>query len=156
MRNSLEIPSYDAANCRLYRTGDLARYLPDGSLQFLGRFDNQIKLRGYRIELGEIESVINQHPAVKESVVVVRDRDSSEEKELIGYVVPRERIAVVYAELRIFLKDKLPGYMVPSGFVVLDALPISPNGKIDRSKLPAPSRPLMMSPFLREARLKSW
>jgi amino acid adenylation domain-containing protein len=131
-------PFTDDPNSQLYRTGDIALYLPDGKLQFLGRSDNQIKLRGYRIELEEIESVLNQHPTVKESVVVVRARDSSGEKELVGYVAPKERSTVAGAELRDFLKDKLPGYMVPTVFVELDALPVSPNGKIDRSKLPAP------------------
>jgi amino acid adenylation domain-containing protein len=121
---------------RLYRTGDVARYRPDGSIEFLGRVDNQVKIRGYRIELGEIEAVLNQHPAVKDGVVVVRERDSSAEKNLVSYVVPRQQSPYLVPELRNFLKRKLPEYMVPSVFVTLEMLPLMPNGKVDRQKLP--------------------
>jgi amino acid adenylation domain-containing protein len=117
---------------RLYRTGDRARYRPDGNIEFLGRTDNQVKIHGYRIELGEIEAVLNQHPTIKESIVVVRDGDSSGEKHLIAYLVRKELSSGAISELRNFLKDKLPNYMVPSLFVQLDALPLSPNGKTDR------------------------
>jgi len=123
---------------RLYRTGDRARYLPDGNIEFLGRIDNQVKTRGYRIELGEIEAALCQHPAIKESVVVARDRDLSEDKDLIGYFVPKEPSAFDITELRNFLRQKLPDYMVPSLFVELEALPSTPNGKIDRNVLPPP------------------
>ena len=126
------------SNTRLYRTGDLARYLPDGAIEFLGRADNQVKIRGYRVELGEIESVLNEHPTVKETVVVLRERDSSAEKSLVSYVVPRQQSPSIIPELRNFLKRKLPEYMVPSVFVVLEALPLLPNGKVDRQKLPSP------------------
>jgi len=127
---------------RLYKTGDLARYLPDGNIEFLGRIDNQIKIRGYRIELGEIESVLSQHPSVREVVVLARE-DTPGDKRLVTYVVSQQGESLEAAELRKFLKQKLPEYMIPSVFVVLDALPLTPNGKVDRRALPAPdqSRP---------------
>jgi amino acid adenylation domain-containing protein len=121
---------------RLYRTGDLARYLSDGNIEFLGRVDNRVKIRGYRIELGEIEAVLNQHPAVKDAVVVVRERDSSTEKRLVSYVVTRQQSPSLIPELQNFLKRKLPEYMIPSFFVMLDSLPLTPNGKLDRQALP--------------------
>ena len=126
--------SDDPAN-RLYRTGDRARYRLDGNIEFLGRTDNQVKIRGYRIEVGEIEIVLKQHPAVKDNVVVVRQRESSAEKSLFSYVVPRQPSPSLVLELRNFLKRKLPEYMVPSAFVILDTLPLLPNGKVDRQKL---------------------
>jgi non-ribosomal peptide synthetase component F/acyl carrier protein len=129
--------SYDSSD-RLYRTGDLGRYLPDGNIQFIGRIDTQVKIRGYRIELGEIEAVLNQHPAVKDSVIVLRARDASTEEHLIGYVVPSQR-SLSLAELREYLGEKLPHYMIPSTFLILDSLPLTANGKIDRRALPAPS-----------------
>jgi amino acid adenylation domain-containing protein len=123
---------------RLYRTGDLARYLLDGNVEFLGRADNQVKIRGYRIELGEIEAALNQHPAVNDSVVVTRARESLAEKSLIGYIVPHQQPTPSIVELRNYLKEKLPEYMIPSMFVILDELPLTPNGKIDRQALPPP------------------
>ena len=120
---------------RLYRTGDRARYLPDGNIEFLGRIDNQVKIRGYRIELEEIETILNQHPEVKESVVVARQGDASADNRLVGYVVPRRQSVPSVSELRNFLKSKLPDYMVPSTFVVLSALPVTANGKLDRKAL---------------------
>jgi amino acid adenylation domain-containing protein len=131
-------PFSDQADARLYRTGDQARYRSDGNIEFLGRFDNQVKIRGYRIELGEIEVVLNQHSAARESVVVARERDSSGEKDLIGYLVPINPSNLSVPELRSFLKEKLPDYMVPSVFIPLEALPLTPNGKIDRNALPPP------------------
>lgn len=143
---------------RLFRTGDLARYLPDGLIEFLGRTDNQVKIRGHRVELGEMEAVLNQDPGVKESVIVAREditegRDETENpksriqnlissKCLVAYVVPKEENPSM-AELRNFLKAKLPDYMVPSIFVILGALPVTPNGKLNRNALPPPdgSRP---------------
>jgi amino acid adenylation domain-containing protein len=125
-------PFKEGQEGRLYRTGDQGRYLPDGNIEFIGRIDNQVKIHGYRIELGEIEAVLNQHPTIKESIVVVRDGDSSGEKHLIAYLVRKELSSGAISELRNFLKDKLPNYMVPSLFVQLDALPLSPNGKTDR------------------------
>jgi len=123
---------------RLYRTGDRACYRADGNIEFLGRTDNQVKIRGYRIELAEIEAALNQHPAIKESVVITRDRDSSGEKDLIGYFVPTEAASVPITGLRNFLRGKVPAYMVPSLFVQLEGLPLSPNGKIDRIALRSP------------------
>jgi amino acid adenylation domain-containing protein len=123
---------------RLYRTGDLARYQPDGKLAFVGRQDSQIKLRGYRIELGEIEVMLRQHPQVREAVVLVRE-DLPGDKRLVGYVVPGERVPTS-GELRAYLADKVPDYMIPSALIMLGSLPLSPNGKVDRGELPAPDR----------------
>jgi amino acid adenylation domain-containing protein len=134
-------PFSDERGARLYRTGDLARYLPDGNIEFLGRIDDQVKIRGYRIELGEIEAVLSRHPAVLEAVVVARE--DAPDRRLVVYVVYRQGVDVSVNELRSFLKQKLPVYMIPSVFVVLEALPLMANGKVDRKALPAPdqSRP---------------
>ncbi|MBD2040985.1 amino acid adenylation domain-containing protein, partial [Microcoleus sp. FACHB-672] len=123
---------------RLYKTGDLARYLPDGTIEYLGRIDNQVKLRGFRIELGEIEAALSQHPAVRETAVIVRE-DVAGDKRLVAYVVPSEiSDSALTKELRHFLEATLPHYMVPSAFVMLDVLPLTTNGKVDRKALPAP------------------
>jgi hypothetical protein len=121
----------------LYKTGDLARYLPDGNIEFLGRIDHQVKIRGFRIELGEIEKILRQHPEVRETVVAARE-DIPGDKRLVAYVVAVRGQAPVIKNLRSFLKEKLPEYMVPSAFVLLDALPLTPYGKTDRRALPAP------------------
>jgi hypothetical protein len=126
------------ANARLYRTGDLARYRPDGNIEFLGRADSQVKLRGHRIELGEIEAALARHPAVRQSVTVVRE-DAPGDQRLVAYLVPRQPDAVRVDELRQFLLAWLPDHMVPAVFVCLDALPQTPHGKIDRRALPAPA-----------------
>jgi amino acid adenylation domain-containing protein len=143
-------PFSDQPDSRLYRTGDLARYRPDGNIEFLGRLDNQVKIRGHRVELGEIEATLNQHPGIKESVVVARPRDSSGEKELLGYIVPSQDSVISPSDLRFLLRQKLPDYMIPSAFVFLNALPLTPNGKIDRSKLspPGDSRPSLEQRFI--------
>ncbi|MEH1973948.1 MAG: amino acid adenylation domain-containing protein [Nostoc sp.] len=130
-------PFGDQLGVRLYKTGDLARYLPNGDIEYLGRIDNQIKIRGFRIELGEIETVINQHPLVEKTVVVVRS-DLVNSQRLIAYVVPISEQMPTIAELRGFLEIKLPKYMVPAAFVMLETLPLTPNGKVDRNALPAP------------------
>ena len=124
---------------RLYKTGDLARYLPDGKIEFLGRIDNQVKIRGFRIELGEIEREIAQHPDVREIVVLAR-QDEIGEKQLTAYIVPQYNSSYTHNKLRSFLQQRLPNYMAPSAFVILESLPLTANGKVDRHKLPAPSR----------------
>jgi amino acid adenylation domain-containing protein len=127
---------------RLYRTGDLVRYLADGNLEFLGRNDHQVKIRGFRIELGEVESALLSHPAVAEAVVVAREDDGGA-RELVAYVVPREHARI--ADLRAHLGVLLPAYMIPAHFIELPELPLTPHGKVDRQRLPAPgtSRPGM-------------
>jgi amino acid adenylation domain-containing protein/natural product biosynthesis luciferase-like monooxygenase protein len=143
---------------RLYRTGDLARYRSDGAVEFLGRLDDQVKVRGFRIELGEIETVLRQHPAVREAIVLAHS-DQAGQRLLAAYIVPREQETgstgvdsaglptaspspatchLSPGELRSFLARRLPEYMIPSAFMALDALPLSPNGKIDRRVLPSP------------------
>jgi amino acid adenylation domain-containing protein len=147
---------------RIYRTGDMGRLLRDGSIAFIGRKDFQVKMRGFRIELGEIEAVLREHPDVREAVVVAREEvenpksenpnseipnpksaignSQSRGRRLVAYIVLRQQPAPTIKELRGFLKQKLPEYMVPSAFVFVDSLPFTPNGKIDRRALPAPDR----------------
>lgn len=122
----------------LYRTGDLARVEPDGQIAFLGRIDQQVKIRGYRIELGEIEAVLQRHASIRSSVVAVKTRDSGETS-LVAYVVTKADESVTSEDLRSFLSKQLPDYMVPVTFVSIADLPLTTNGKIDRSCLPAPS-----------------
>ncbi|MEK8017413.1 MAG: amino acid adenylation domain-containing protein, partial [Candidatus Parabeggiatoa sp.] len=117
-------------SARLYKTGDLVRYLPDGNIEFLGRIDNQVKIRGFRIELGEIEVVLARHPAVQENVVIVHQE--SKDKRLVAYLVPKPKQVIDPTELRHFLTKKLPDYMIPKAFVPLEAMPLTPNGKVDR------------------------
>ncbi|HJT56341.1 MAG TPA: condensation domain-containing protein, partial [Ktedonobacteraceae bacterium] len=131
-------PFSAVSGARLYKTGDLARYLPDGNIEFLGRVDQQVKVRGYRIELGEIETVLEQHPDVIASVVVVHE-ELVGDKRLVAYVVAREAEATSSSELRLYLQQRLPDYMLPSFFVMLEALPLLPNGKVDRRALPHPN-----------------
>jgi amino acid adenylation domain-containing protein len=123
---------------RLYRTGDLGRFLPDGNIEFLGRIDHQVQLRGFRVELGEIESALNNHPDLRESVVVFSEDET--DKQLVGYVVANENAAVTATGLRSYLKEHLPDFMVPAAFVFLEKLPLTANGKVDRRALPAPER----------------
>ncbi|WP_345017459.1 amino acid adenylation domain-containing protein, partial [Streptomyces shaanxiensis] len=129
---------YGPAGARLYRTGDLARRLPDGSLDFLGRIDSQVKVRGYRIELGEIEARLREHPAVRDAVVTLTEPVPGH-KALTGYVVPAGP-APTAEELRDRLADALPDYMVPAAFVTIDTVPLTTNGKLDHRALPLPDR----------------
>ncbi|HEX8185042.1 MAG TPA: non-ribosomal peptide synthetase, partial [Blastocatellia bacterium] len=124
---------------RLYRSGDLARHLPEGDIQYSGRIDHQVKIRGFRIELGEIEAMLAQHDAVREAVVIDRE-DRPGDKRLVAYVVPGDRQVPTIGELRDFLGEKLPEYMLPSAFVVLESLPLTRNLKLDRCALPAPEQ----------------
>jgi amino acid adenylation domain-containing protein len=140
-----------AAGTRMYKTGDRARWLEDGSLQYLGRMDTQVKLRGYRIELGEIEARLCEHPLVRQAVVVLSENEQ-EEKQLVAYFVPvsedtedgsaegkTKDASELIRDLRAHLTPRLPSYMVPAAFVKLDALPLTPNGKLDRKRLPLPT-----------------
>jgi amino acid adenylation domain-containing protein len=123
----------------LYRTGDLVRLLPDGNIEFLGRGDHQVKVRGFRIELGEIESALSQHPEVG-AVAVLASQDTLEDKRLVAYFVAQQTPPPTASELRRYLQEKLPDYMIPTAFVRLEAMPLTSNGKIDRRALPAPGR----------------
>jgi len=127
----------DGGATRLYKTGDQVRYRSDGSIEFVGRMDEQVKLRGYRVELGEIETILCQHPTIQDAAVMARG-ESIEDQQLTAYVVQKEGIALDRKALRRFLERKLPGYMVPSIWVRLESLPLSPSGKVDRRRLSAP------------------
>ncbi|MEM7349875.1 MAG: amino acid adenylation domain-containing protein, partial [Acidobacteriota bacterium] len=134
-------PLSDTAGERLYKTGDRVRYQADGQLEFLGRLDRQVKVRGFRIELGEIEAVLNAQPAIREAAVLHREIRGVGAKALVAYVVAQARSPGQAAGLRELLGDKLPTFMVPSVFVFMEALPLLPNGKLDRRALPQPDRP---------------
>jgi len=132
-------PFSSEPNARMYKTGDLAQYRPDGNIEFRGRTDYQVKIRGYRVELGEIESQLDKHPSVREAVVEFRELVAGD-KRLVAYVVPSSTPPPTAGDLRAFLKEQLPEYMVPSAFVTLKRMPLTPNGKIDRRALPVPER----------------
>ncbi|MEG4350117.1 amino acid adenylation domain-containing protein [Microcoleus sp. LAD1_D3] len=147
-QSTVNNPSSFILSERLYKTGDLARYLPDGNIEFMGRSDHQVKVRGFRIELGEIEAVLSQYPAVREAIALVRE-DNPGDKRLVAYIVANSELRGGHGDtdpthsefinhLRVFLKQKLPQYMMPSAFVLLEAMPLTPNGKIDRRSLRAP------------------
>ncbi|MEH1828478.1 MAG: non-ribosomal peptide synthetase [Nostoc sp.] len=119
----------------IYKTGDLGRWLTDGNIEFLGRIDNQVKIRGFRVELGEIETFLSQHQNVRENVVVVQQEEAGN-LQLVAYVVAKKEPIPSISELRTFLKEKLPDYMLPSDFVMLESIPLSPSGKVDRKALP--------------------
>ncbi|MEG4342108.1 amino acid adenylation domain-containing protein [Microcoleus sp. A003_D6] len=124
---------------KLYKTGDLVRYLPDGNLEFLGRIDNQVKIRGFRIELGEIEAVLAQHPSVRQVIVLARENEP-DNQQLVAYIVSDSEQPIAASELHRLLQEKLPNYMIPSAFVMLETLLLLPNGKVDRRSLPAPEQ----------------
>ncbi|MDR3671879.1 MAG: condensation domain-containing protein, partial [Holophaga sp.] len=131
-------PFSNAPGARLYKTGDLVRWLPDGNLEYLGRTDFQVKLRGQRIELGEIEAALRQHPAIREAVVLARE-DTPGDMRLVAYLVATEGTGPLEAgDLRHQLSAFLPNYMIPSSFITLEALPLTPSGKLDRRALPSP------------------
>src|SRR6185437_14909670 len=131
-------PFSDKPGERLYRTGDRARYLPDGQIEFLGRLDHQVKVRGFRIELGEIEVVLSTHPDVSEAIVVAWE-DTPGNTRLAAYVVPSSPEWPTARQLQSFLKEKLPEYMIPAAVSFVNEMPLTANGKIDRTALPPPS-----------------
>jgi acyl carrier protein len=141
-------PDPQGGDQRIYLTGDLGRMAPDGCLFHLGRKDFQVKVRGYRVEVSEIEMALLEHAAVKEAAVVGREIQSGD-RQLVTYFVPTREPAATVTELRNFLKDRLPDYMIPSAFVMLPALPLTPNGRVDHLALPAPegTRPELDTPF---------
>lgn len=147
----IEDPIRLESGARIYKTGDLARFRPDGKIDFLGRSDFQVKVRGYRIELGEIEAVLHGHPAIKQAVVMARQMGPHEDdKQLIGYVIPDAETKPNVTELREFLRESLPDYMLPASFVWMDQFPLNPAGKVDRKALPEPdtSRPELRSEYI--------
>jgi amino acid adenylation domain-containing protein len=142
-------PFSDEPGGRLFKTGDLARYLPDGNIEFLGRMDHQVKVRGFRIELGEIEATLFQHPDVQQAVVIDRE-DKPGDKRLVAYLVLQPGTINTISEMRSFLRRTLPDYMIPAAFVIMDELPLSHNGKVDRRALPIPetTRPELKTAFV--------
>ncbi len=131
-------PFIEEISGRVYKTGDLACFQPDGNIRFFGRIDHQVKIRGFRIELNEIEKILQGHPAVFESVVVARKKSYGNDQ-LLAYIVVNDEFSLGMDDFRLFLKTKLPGYMIPNEIVPLEKLPLTPNGKIDRKALPSPS-----------------
>ncbi|MDZ7376789.1 MAG: amino acid adenylation domain-containing protein [candidate division KSB1 bacterium] len=134
---------------RLYRSGDLVRYLPDGNIEFLGRIDHQVKVRGFRIELGEIEAALKDHPDILDAAAIVRE-DRPGDKRIVAYLIPETGKELTVGDLRSYLRERLPEYMVPSAFMTLSEFPLSPSGKVDRKRLPAPdlSRPELGSEYV--------
>ncbi|MEK6282496.1 MAG: non-ribosomal peptide synthetase, partial [Acidobacteriota bacterium] len=142
-------PFSEEAGSRLYNSGDIARFLADGTIEFLGRADYQLKIRGFRVEPGEVERVLEQHPAVKEAVVIAGE-NAIGDKQLVAYVVRDTAQSSSVSHLIGFMRERVPDYMIPSAFVELDSLPLSPNGKLDRRRLPLPkgARPQLEKSFV--------
>jgi len=130
-------PFADCGGARMYKSGDLARFLPCGDIDFLGRMDSQVKIHGFRIELGEIEATLAQHPEVREAVVMAR-KDGPGDKKLVAYFVAKPASKCSGGDLQTFLQAKIPAHIVPYAYVQVESLPLNPNGKVDRAKLPAP------------------
>lgn len=135
--NFVANPFSDRPYDKLYRTGDTARYLPNGTLEFIGRIDFQVKIRGFRIELLEIETYLEQYPSVQQGIVLARE-DVPGEKRLVAYIIPKHGQPIQVSALRSFLQTKLPAYMIPAAFVVMESFPMTPNGKVDRRAFPEP------------------
>ena len=131
------VPDPHGVGGRLYRSGDVCRERADGVLEYLGRTDHQVKIRGFRVELGEVEASLAAHPDVREVVVVARE-DRPGDRRLVAYVIPKEGSHPDPLDLRRFVKERLPAYMVPSAVVFLDAFPLTPTRKVDRLALPPP------------------
>lgn len=142
-------PFQEAGGGRLYKTGDLAQYLPDGNIEFLGRIDDLVKIRGFRVELGEVEAVLSKHPQINQAVAKVHG-ESAREKYLVAYFVPIVGETITVEQLRTFLTEQLPDYMIPSAFVEMESFPLTPNGKVNRRALPEPttSRPELGQTFV--------
>ncbi|MEH2230459.1 MAG: amino acid adenylation domain-containing protein [Nostoc sp.] len=142
-------PFSNDSNSRLYKTGDLAQYLPDGNIEFLGRIDDLVKIRGFRVELGEVEAVLSKHPQINQAVAKVHG-ESAREKYLVAYFVPIPGETITVEQLRTFLTEQLPDYMIPSAFVEMESFPLTPNGKVNRRALPEPttSRPELGQTFV--------
>jgi amino acid adenylation domain-containing protein/FkbM family methyltransferase len=138
------VPSPFVPDALLYRTGDLARWLPDGTVECLGRMDNQVKLRGFRIELGEIETILCSHPAIRQCAVIARE-DAPGDKQLVAYFETQTGSAPTATDLRACVENNLPSFMVPSAFVAMEKLPLTPNGKVDRKSLPVPAQRVSVS-----------
>jgi len=137
-KSFLKDPFNNKAEARIYKTGDEVRFLSNGNIEYRKRLDTQVKVRGFRIELGEIETALSRHQAIQQNAVIIRD-DSKGEKELVAYIVTKAGVSITANEIRDQLKNNLPEYMVPSRFVLLDELPMTPNGKVDRKAMPDPS-----------------
>jgi aspartate racemase len=135
--NFVANPFSDRPGDKLYRTGDTARYLPNGTLEFIGRIDFQVKIRGFRIELLEIETYLEQYPSVQQGIVLARE-DVPGEKRLVAYIIPKHGQPIQVSALRSFLQTKLPAYMIPPAVVVMESFPMTPNGKVDRRAFPEP------------------
>jgi len=133
----IQDPFSSDADTRMYKTGDLVRYRPDGNLMFLGRLDHQVKIRGFRVELNEIEAALVGHPGIREAAVIASEEVPGDRR-LVAYLVPRQAVTLTDLQVRGFLKQKLPDYMLPARYVFLDSLPLTSNGKVDRRALPAP------------------